>query len=197
MPKATLQSKWRVGVPIAFAVLGAILLGILVARKSGDEALENATQVAEKSEIVRRVSTPEIAVDIPKTTARQKRLTKGAVLHHAVAVGRRPSDRKASAISEGTGRRDVIESENAFMARLREMWMVQPEVALRMADEGEHRFKDTLYAAECAWIAVRAMVEMGDFASAKEKSEEMVETYHGTRWAMDVQRHMLSHPPNE
>jgi hypothetical protein len=142
MPKATLQSKWRVGVPIAFTVLGGILFGILVVRKFGDEALENATQVSEKSEIARRVSTPKAAADVPKITTHQRRLTEGAVLHHAAAPGRLPSDRKASVIAEGIGRRDAIESENAFMARLREMWMVQPEVALRMADEGGHRFKD-------------------------------------------------------
>ena len=178
------SSKSRVGVYLPVAVLAAILVGILATRHSGDDVADDTTQTTERREDARDVSAPTAPIDVPETTERKRQRAL-------------PSNREASTIPEGTDEGDIVESQNAFMARLREMWMVQPEVALRLAEEGERRFKDTPNAAECAWIAIRAMVEMGDFSSAEEKSEEMVETYHGTHWAMDIQRHMLSHPPGK
>lgn len=197
MPFYNFRFMSRIGVPLAFAVLIALLVGVSLSRKSNEDDKNNLPPAEEKLENVRHIAARKAADNDDKTAARRKRLVEAEMRHQAAAIERFASEENAFAPSKGTDATAFAESDDAFMARLRDMWMVQPEVALRLADEGEQRVKDTPYAAECAWIAIRALVEMGDFASAREKSKEMVEMYRGTHWAMDIQRHMLSHPPDE
>ena len=85
--------------------------------------------------------------------------------------------------------------DEALMTKLRGMWLPEPETALELAEQAEHRFTGTPRAAECAWIAVRSLVELGDFDAARAKAREMQVDYPGTHWAMDVKRHLLIHPP--
>ncbi len=85
----------------------------------------------------------------------------------------------------------------AFMVALRGLWFGNPEEGLTLAKEGEQRFKDSPRASECAWIAVRCVVEMGDFPKARKMAEKMQETYPQTHWALDVKRHLLVRPPDK
>ncbi|MBN2340188.1 MAG: hypothetical protein JXX29_08895 [Deltaproteobacteria bacterium] len=87
----------------------------------------------------------------------------------------------------------VIEQAR-FMDNLRKTWPKQPGQILPLALQGEQLFADTPLASECAWIAVRCLIEMGRFPDAREKSRKMVEQYPDSDWTMDVKRHLLTHP---
>ena len=195
MNAASPRSISRIGVLLAIVIVGAVGIGHTLLRGQDGE-ISSPPERPEPTDIV---ITPKAAMPVDsrndEDSAAQRRLKEMVEKHD------RPQRNEAVAASRetgsGAGTDGVSKTDLAFMTRLRDMWPVEPDVALRLADDGEERFKGTPYAAECAWIAVRSLVEMGDFKAATEKSVEMVETYRGTHWAMDVQRHMLSHPPGD
>ena len=90
---------------------------------------------------------------------------------------------------------ETSDEDEAFMKKLRAFWFPNPEAGLKMAEEGERRFKGTPKAAECAWISIRCVVEMGNFTKARKMAKEMQNNYPQTHWALDVKRHLLIHPP--
>lgn len=195
MNAASPKSISRIGVPVALFLVVALFIGISVLRGQ-DNDINVAPNPPEPTDIVAPKAALPVGSRLDKDTNLQRRRLKDMLVRHDRTQKNEASipsqENSSGADTDGVSKTDI-----AFMERLRDMWPVEPNVALRLADDGEERFKGTPYAAECAWIAVRALVEMGDFKAATEKSVEMVETYRGTHWAMDVQRHMLSHPPGE
>jgi len=84
--------------------------------------------------------------------------------------------------------------EPSTMARLRELWPLDPERTLALCDEAETQFKNSASAAERAWIRVRALVGMRRFEEARDHARILTRTHPGTAWASDVERHLLVYP---
>ena len=49
-------------------------------------------------------------------------------------------------------------------------------------------------AAERYWVIVKSLAVEGRFEDAQREAAIMVPKYRGTRWADDVERHVLAHP---
>jgi hypothetical protein len=85
-------------------------------------------------------------------------------------------------------------SEAALMQQLREIRQSDPELSLRLAREGNERFRGSPEAAERASIVVKSLMRMGRADEATAEARAMVERYPGTSWSLDVKRHMLDIP---
>ena len=80
------------------------------------------------------------------------------------------------------------------MTKLRELGQSAPEATLRLARDGNARFPGSEDAPERAWFEIRSLVNLGQFEEAREQAVVMVDTYRDTPWALDVERHLLTHP---
>ncbi len=84
--------------------------------------------------------------------------------------------------------------ENALMQYLRPIEDADPTVALAVAREGDQLFPGGDAAAERAMIEVKSLAREGHLSEARGAAEQMVHTYPGTRWALEVERHTGAHP---
>jgi hypothetical protein len=84
--------------------------------------------------------------------------------------------------------------EAALMSRLRELGQSDPARALEMAREGNDRFSGSADAPERYHTLIKALENLGRFDEAREEAQRMVDTYPGTPWTEDVERHVLRHP---
>ena len=84
--------------------------------------------------------------------------------------------------------------EAALMARLRELGQSDPALALEIAREGNQRFSGSADAPERFHTLIKALENLGRFDEAREEARRMVDTYPGTAWTLDVERHVLSQP---
>lgn len=82
-----------------------------------------------------------------------------------------------------------------FTVLAREQLGKDPTLALRLARAGNQRFPASPEAAERAWIVVKSLTDMGAFDEARVEARAMVDRYRHSSWALDVARHVLSHPP--
>ncbi len=106
-----------------------------------------------------------------------------------------PSVVPAAAAPAVNGRAIVSESdEAALMEHLHALGESDPASSLQLAKRGNERFGGTTDAAERAWIVVKSLVNMGRFDEARAEAAAMVQTYRGTSWAADVERHLLVNP---
>lgn len=80
------------------------------------------------------------------------------------------------------------------MTTLRELGLRDPERSLRLVHEAESKFGDSGSAAERAWFEVRALVELRRMDEALVESQTLVEKWPNDPFALDVARHMLTHP---
>jgi hypothetical protein len=85
--------------------------------------------------------------------------------------------------------------EAALMDSLRELGGSDPGRSLRLAREGNRRFKASADAAERAWFAVKALSDLGHHDEARLEGRALVAKYAGTRWADDAYRHLFVNPP--
>lgn len=85
--------------------------------------------------------------------------------------------------------------EVVLMGKLRDLGPISnPELSLKLAREGDEKFSGSPDAAERGWFIVRALMEMRRTDDAIAESRIMVDKYRGTSFAIDVERHMLTHP---
>ena len=80
------------------------------------------------------------------------------------------------------------------MRRLRELGQSDPALALEIAREGNERFSGSADAPERYHTLIKALENLGRFDEAREEARRMVDTYPGTPWTEDVERHVLRHP---
>ncbi len=80
------------------------------------------------------------------------------------------------------------------MTRLRELGQSDPALALEIAREGNERFSGSADAPERYHTLIKALENLGRFDEAREEARRMVDTYPGTPWTEDVERHVLRHP---
>lgn len=81
------------------------------------------------------------------------------------------------------------------MDSLRELRGSDPNLTLRLAREGNQRFKDRAGVAERSWFIVKALSDLGRHDAARLEGRALVDEYRETRWAEDVYRHLFVNPP--
>lgn len=77
---------------------------------------------------------------------------------------------------------------------LQELLDKDPSAALLAARESLLQSPDDPDAAERTWVVVKSLASLGRFPEARREAEVMVPKFRGTRWADDVERHVLAHP---
>ncbi len=80
------------------------------------------------------------------------------------------------------------------MKALQELLDKDPETALATARKDLARDPDGPDAAEQTWVVVKALTTTGRFDEARREAEAMVPKFRDTRWANDVEHHVLAHP---
>ena len=81
------------------------------------------------------------------------------------------------------------------MAKLRELGASNPVLTLKLAREGNQRFKHSIDAPERASDIVRALLNLDRREEARAEALKMEEEYPGSDWTSDVHRHMFVNPP--
>lgn len=92
-------------------------------------------------------------------------------------------------------REDPSLDEAALMQTLRQLRGSDPNLTLRLAREGNRRFKASADAAERSWFVVKALSDLGRHDEARVEGRILVDEYRGSRWAEDVHRHLFVNPP--
>lgn len=81
------------------------------------------------------------------------------------------------------------------MKALQELLDKDAAAALATARKDLLRDPQSPDAAERNWVVVKALAVQGRYDEARREAEVMVPKFRGTRWADDVERHILAHPP--
>lgn len=96
----------------------------------------------------------------------------------------------------GSGRHEgKLLDEAQLMATLRDLGGSDPELTLRLAREGNARFRDDADRAERSWFIVKSLSDLGRHDEARVEGRALVEKYRDTRWGEDVYRHLFVNPP--
>jgi hypothetical protein len=88
----------------------------------------------------------------------------------------------------------VSQPDPAQMKALRDLLDTNPDAALAEARKDLARDPRGPDAAERTWVVVRALTRLGRSEEAHREAEAMVQSFRGTQWASDVERHVLAHP---
>ncbi len=80
------------------------------------------------------------------------------------------------------------------MKALQELLDKDPEAAMRAARKDLADDPDGPDAAERNWVVVKSLAVLGRFEEARREADVMVPKFQGTRWANDIERHVLAHP---
>jgi hypothetical protein len=107
-----------------------------------------------------------------------------------------PGARPVSATPSASPRLALSDSteEGEYMAMLRDVGLQDPELSLHLAREGNARFPGSSDGAERGWYEVRALVDLKRTDEAVAVSRALVDKYPNSPFALDVARHMLTHP---
>ncbi|HEX7604821.1 MAG TPA: hypothetical protein VF316_24550 [Polyangiaceae bacterium] len=81
------------------------------------------------------------------------------------------------------------------MARLREIADADPSLALELVGEGRRRFALGRYEDERAYLGMRALVDLGKIAQAREEASAFFEHHPDSPFAERVHRLTGVHPP--
>ncbi len=79
-------------------------------------------------------------------------------------------------------------------SRLAALRKTDPELALEMTRVVLERDPESQEVPQRTWIAIRALVDLGRRAEAKDEARALVRKYPKDRWAQDAERHLLVHP---
>jgi outer membrane protein assembly factor BamD (BamD/ComL family) len=90
----------------------------------------------------------------------------------------------------------AILDEASLMAKLHELAASDPPLSLQLAREALVRFPNSPNAPEFEWNIAKSLAHVGRFKEAQDEARIIIRKYPETSWAADVQRHLLSIPPN-
>lgn len=102
-----------------------------------------------------------------------------------------PRLRRAPGPDGGTALR-----EDALIARIDELGPSDLPLTVRLAREGLSRFPDSPRAPEFAMNLTKALLHMGQIEEAREEAREMLRKYPNSPFTGEVERHLLTNPPN-
>jgi hypothetical protein len=86
--------------------------------------------------------------------------------------------------------------EASLIGKLHDLAASDPPRSLRLAREALSRFPDSAHAPEFEWNVVKALANMDRYREAEEEARAMVEKYPDNPLSVDVDHHLLNHPPN-
>lgn len=86
--------------------------------------------------------------------------------------------------------------EASLIAKLHDLAASDPPQSLKLAREGLARFPDSPHAPELEWNVVKALANMDRYREAEEEARGMLEKYPDSPLSVDVEHHVLNHPPN-
>jgi hypothetical protein len=86
--------------------------------------------------------------------------------------------------------------EASLIATLHELAASDPPQSLKLAREAIARFPESPHAPEFEWNVVKALANMDRYGQAEEEARRMVEKYPDNPLSVDVEHHILNHPPN-
>jgi hypothetical protein len=86
--------------------------------------------------------------------------------------------------------------ETSLLAKLHELAATDPPLSLELAKQAVERFPDSPNAPEFEWNVVKALYNMGRLQDAKDEARVMLWKYPDDSFALDVEHHLLNHPPN-
>jgi hypothetical protein len=86
--------------------------------------------------------------------------------------------------------------EPSLIATLHELAASDPPQSLKLAREALARFPDSPHAPEFEWNVVKALANMDRYREAEEEARRMLEKYPDSPLSVDVEHHVLNHPPN-
>ena len=108
-----------------------------------------------------------------------------------------PAPREAlrvEAPAPGVATIPAASGEQRLMTELRELGLRDPSRSLRLALEGDVRFPASREEPERGFYAVRALMDLGRTDDAIARARALVEKHPNDPFALDVARHMLTHP---
>ena len=86
--------------------------------------------------------------------------------------------------------------EASLIARLHDLAASDPPLSLKLAREALARFPDSQNAPEFEWNVAKALANMDRYKEAEEEARRMLERYPDNPLSIDVEHHLLNHPPN-
>lgn len=86
--------------------------------------------------------------------------------------------------------------EASLIAQLHDLAASDPPLSLKLASEAVARFPDSPNAPEFEWNVVKALANMDRYKEAEEEARRMLERYPDNPLSVDVEHHLLNHPPN-
>jgi hypothetical protein len=170
--------------PAIFLVLGAaaIVLAIGLGVLAPVDKREKRT-VAAPSET--EESTAEPSPPVPKEAVRES----PPRLPTPVPIAARRPKREEPPAPERL-------DEPSLIARLHDLAASDPPQSLKLAREALERFRDSPHAPEFEWNVVKALANMDRYDEAEEEAHVMLEKYPDNPLSIDVEHHLLNHPPN-
>lgn len=81
------------------------------------------------------------------------------------------------------------------MAKIDELASSDPAQTLKLARDGNRRFRHSAAAPQRASHIVRALLNLDRREEAREEALKMEKEYPGSPWTDDVHRHMFVNPP--
>ncbi len=86
--------------------------------------------------------------------------------------------------------------EASLIAKLHDLAASDPPLSLQLAREAVARFPNSPNAPEFEWNVVKALANMDRYKEAEEEARRMLEKYPDSPLSVDVEHHLLNHPPN-
>jgi type IV secretory pathway VirB10-like protein len=86
--------------------------------------------------------------------------------------------------------------EASLIAELHDLAASNPPQSLKLAREALARFPSSPHAPEFEWNVVKALANMDRYQEAEEEARGMLEKYPDNPLSVDVEHHVLNHPPN-
>jgi TolA-binding protein len=86
--------------------------------------------------------------------------------------------------------------EASLIAKLNDLAASDPRQSLTLASDALARFPESSHAPEFEWNVVKALANMDRYQEAAEAARSMLEKYPDSPLSVDVERHVLNHPPN-
>ncbi len=86
--------------------------------------------------------------------------------------------------------------EASLITRLHDLAASDPPESLKLARDARARFPDSAHAPEFEWNVVKALANMDRYQEAEEEARGMLEKYPDNPLSVDVEHHVLNHPPN-
>jgi len=88
-------------------------------------------------------------------------------------------------------------SEGQLMDQLHDLGGTNPELSLKLAREGNQRFRDSPNAPERVSIIIKSLLSLNQRDEARDEARRMEQQYPGSPFTSDVHRHMFVQPPTD